>query len=326
MEEKTEENTVENKEQVKEKKGKPNGCLIFLAVILLIIGGLFGVWKYLTAKSKNTTLAVESGRVEINGKQARSGQTLAAGDSVKTFSSTEATISFPGGSELRLDENTEIKIDASSEGNISIFQTLGRTWSRVINLLGVVNYEVKSSNMVATVRGTAFSTEVTNDETNVDVDDSQVQASIGSSNSLIQTGFRARAKTGQKQIEKILTPDSTKNSSWFTKNRELDRRLLERLEKRRSSIWSMLGGIGEVSPEDISKLKNLAARAGRGEFEITEEQANRLDTLDLTSPGGMARALAIIDPGEFSDVNHWTRVIGTLMPLISRFGIEKVFR
>lgn len=327
IEEKTEADTSEVEKQTKEKKTKLKGCLVFLIILALIVGGLFGAWKYLTApESQNITLENESGQVEINGNKAQSGQTLHEGDTVKTLSSSEATISFPGGSELRLDENTQVKIDTSSEGKISIFQTLGRTWSRVINLLGVVNYEVKSSNMVASVRGTAFSTEVTSSETNVDVDESQVEASIGSSSTLIGTGFRARAKNGQKQVEKLITPDSVKNSSWFSKNRELDIKLLKKIEKKRTSLRQMLSGIGGVSPDDIAKLKSLVARSASGEFEITEAQSSALDKLNYNSPSDIARALSIIDPGEFSDTNHWTRVITTLFPLVQRFGVEKVLR
>ena len=323
MEEKIEEKT-ETVE--KEKKGKNKGCLIFFGILVAIIAGLVLGWKYLVSASESTRLIAASGQVEVNSKAARPSQTLSSGDSLKTLAGSEATVFFPGGSELRLDENTEITIKSASEGTVSVFQTVGRTWSRVINLLGVVDYDVETSNMIASVRGTAFATEVTTDETNVDVDDSQIQASIGASKTIIETGFRASAKKGQPQVLKSQTPASVRSSSWFAKNRERDIKLLEKIKKRANSPIQLLKTFREVSPEDIAKLKNLALRAQSGAFNISESQANQLENLNFSSPADIATALYIIDPEDFGDRAHWTRVIRALFPLIERFGVERVFQ
>lgn len=313
---------TESPDSAPEKKKKPSGCLIFLIILALLVGGAVAGWKYLTAPdSQDTTLLIDSGKVQVNGSGAKNKQVLQNGDVVKTESGAQATIAFSEGPELRLDENSEVKIN-SKDDNISVFQNFGRTWSRVVSLLGVpISYEVETSNVVASVRGTAFLTDTTTEETNLDVDDGTVDAN-GTS---INAGSGATTRRGQRPVRRAVRRDVFE-SDWVNRNRDLDRKLLERVQKRRSSIRQVFQGFGAVSPGDIAKLRGLAQRAQSGQFNnISEAQAERLSNLNYQSPADIATALSIIDPENFSDTAHWTQVLKTIFPLIQRFGVERVF-
>ncbi|MEK7497582.1 MAG: FecR family protein [Patescibacteria group bacterium] len=318
---------MKEEEVVPEETPKPKSkkSLVILGIVVAIIALLLVGWKYLAqAQSDSATLTVGSGQSQINGSEAKTGRTLKDGDSVKTLPSSNATVSFPEGTEIRLDENTEIKINSQGQ-NISIFQSVGKTWSRVINLLGVVDYEVKSSGLTASVRGTAFSNEVTGDKTNLDVDEGLVSAAGEKDKATIEAGKGVDSELGQRLTKRAIRKEVLE-STWFKKNRDRDQILLEKIRKRAGSPLQLIKNAREVSPSDIAKLRGLAARFGSGGAMITEAQADQIESLDLQSPSGIARALAIIDPQNFSDTRHWSRVISTIFPLIERFGVEKVLQ
>jgi len=322
MEDKETKEPVEKKAEETPKPKSKKG-LIILGIIVAIVGLLVLGFKYLTrAEAKNATLTVEAGQVQVNEQGAKTGLILKDGDTVKTLPSSSATVSFPEGTETRLDENTEIKINSQGE-NISVSQTAGRTWSRVISLLGIVDYEVKSSGLTASVRGTAFSTEVAGEKTNLDVDDGQVEALGETDKALVAAGRGVDGARGQRLITRAVRQEVLE-SDWFRSNREKDRVLLEKVRKRAKSPLQLIKTAREFNPDDIAKLKALAERFGSGGATITPAQAEQIEALDLQSPSGIARALAIIDPQNFSDTAHWSRVLNGLFPFIERFGVERV--
>lgn len=108
--------------------------------------------------------AVEHGAREGGeGRVLKTGDEVALGKMIETDSKGIANIYFPDGSVLRLDANTKIvldeaSLDPASQGlSARIFLSSGRVWSKVLALLTPSSlWEVKTSNAVATVRGTAF--------------------------------------------------------------------------------------------------------------------------------------------------------------------------
>ncbi len=94
------------------------------------------------------------------------GMTLGADYKIKTEAGGHATITFFEGSTIELESATEITLsELSLDGsttNIRIAQTLGKTVSRVKNLLDPASsYEVETTSAVAAVRGTEFYVSVT---------------------------------------------------------------------------------------------------------------------------------------------------------------------
>jgi len=85
-------------------------------------------------------------------------------DSVKTGDDSTATIVLFKGSIVRLDSNTEItlkKIIDDEETSVTIEQGAGRTWSTIQGISGMDNYEVETPTAVASVRGTSFDVNIT---------------------------------------------------------------------------------------------------------------------------------------------------------------------
>lgn len=263
------------------------GCLISLLIFLVFdaVVGYLG-YRYIKAKFLTRPITITSSSGSTVGR---------VGDTVKTGPTEEKTITFPNGSELRLDVNTEVKINKGSENEISIFQTLGRTWSRVIKLLGSQSYEVQTPTALATVRGTSFA--VTLDD--IFVDEGEVM--VGGK--LIKAGFSTKGKI----------PNEILNSPWFKKNRE---KLLRK-------------------PASIQDLLKLFEQVKSGQLKLTQEQTNKLipiaqrlqtsgGKLDVSMAPDIAQALYIIYPDQFSDTAHWTEILKNFIPLISKFQLDRL--
>lgn len=92
-----------------------------------------------------------------------------------------ANIYFPDGSVVRLDSNTEIKLQVGdyneSDGGlmVKIGLTAGHVWSKILELTTPESYwEIETSNAVAAVRGTSFGVEYLNNSTKVLVSENLV--------------------------------------------------------------------------------------------------------------------------------------------------------
>lgn len=101
----------------------------------------------------------QSGKV----RELRTGDEIAAGRTVVVDANGRSNLYFPDGSVLRMDSGTEIQVRDSefngpSEKSITrITLSAGRIWSKVLALVTPDSvWEVRTSNAVVTVRGTAF--------------------------------------------------------------------------------------------------------------------------------------------------------------------------
>jgi len=173
--------------------------IIILGIILLILAVVFIIYgvKSVTATpdigDPEVILEIDEGGVEVwpageeTWERAKDGQTLGVGDRVRTLEKSSASIIFYDTSVMRLDESTEITISELAlnsenylEQNIGVELMAGRAWSRILNLLDLDStYEVKTSSVVATVRGTAFTLGVDDrGETELDVTENQVDLTM----------------------------------------------------------------------------------------------------------------------------------------------------
>lgn len=113
-------------------------------------------------------LDIISGVVEVKQgdvwSTARDGQDIQQGDILKTTADAEALIIWGGLGMTRIDPSTELVIDQASLGSseksgslIAIKLQSGRIWNRMLKLLDIdSSMEVKTSDIVATVRGTTY--------------------------------------------------------------------------------------------------------------------------------------------------------------------------
>jgi len=91
----------------------------------------------------------------------------------------EATVLFPNNSSVEVAEYTELAITYENN-NVSLYQTLGKTYHRVEALLTGATYEVKTPSTLAAVRGTKFgvSYDKRTNESKVAVTESKVEVSL----------------------------------------------------------------------------------------------------------------------------------------------------
>lgn len=153
---------------------------------LLIGGGLIGILALIfilatpatdepvptpeAPPAKAPLITVTSGEVSVT----KDGNTRTLGTpeeiqppfTLTTKAGGSAVASFPDGSELRLDENSELLVNTATYGtgngeiNVHTKLSIGRVWSSIVALVTPASsWEVETSNVVATVRGTAFGVE-----------------------------------------------------------------------------------------------------------------------------------------------------------------------
>ena len=337
------------------------GCLIacggcFVFTLILLVTALFIGWKILSEQltslqlPANPTIEVVAGEVQkrtgITWVPVISGETVTDGDIIKTGVSAEAIITYPNGSQLRLDEKTEITVQDAS-GGTSMYQQTGKTWSRVGKLLSSREaYELETPTLVATVRGTAFSTTVTSQDSTLETSEGSVEVAAvdrirGGRNVvgriLVTAGnFVKVAKadieaigSGKKELQLQKISDNIKNGNWFKKNLDRDEHIVESLSGKTISPLDILNVAKSIPPEDLSKLQNFVEKLESGDIQPTDAQereltaiGQRLTTatvLDETLAADAARALAIMDPENFSDTKHWTEVLTKVLPYFKVF-------
>lgn len=179
--------------------------IIFAAIGLLVISVLIGYSLNFFGKSK---ISAENGDTDMQSsawlevtvgkvfelqtdektviKELASGDYITEGMIIKTDAVGKAIIYFSEGSELRLENETLVKIETGSFDvksdslKVQVKLVTGRTWSKIIELATPDSeWEVKTSNAVATVRGTAFGMEAkAGNKTKITGSENKVQVSV----------------------------------------------------------------------------------------------------------------------------------------------------
>ncbi len=147
---------------------------ITLALLLVLIAGFgqFIFFKPTPVIESKCILSILSGSVNIQNLESDTdqkgfdGMTLDVGTQVRTAPDSHALLTFFEGSTVKLEPNTCLEIqqvEYSDEQPTTIIlkQWLGRTWSRVIEMVDSGSrYEIETPSATAIVRGTLFTTEV----------------------------------------------------------------------------------------------------------------------------------------------------------------------
>jgi hypothetical protein len=151
-------------------------AVIILAVVLAVVGAVY--FMIFPPAEPPATLVVRAGTVEVNSGNswatATSGMQLSADYSVRTGADGDAVVIFFGASALRLGPNTEIRLSEILTNFTSIELSNGQTWSRILKVSGIEEYEIETPTTVATVRGTGFAVVVSGNDTDVTVGDGSV--------------------------------------------------------------------------------------------------------------------------------------------------------
>ena len=143
------------------------------AIVLLVVVVAAGAFLFLPrggglSIANAATLAVLHGQVDAQKSggdftPAFDGDLLTSGDVVRANASGNAVVTFFEGSTLTVESGSQVRVASlvkTSDGGIqvSIEQSLGRTWASVQKLGSGSKFEIKTPTSTAAVRGTAFET------------------------------------------------------------------------------------------------------------------------------------------------------------------------
>ncbi len=249
---------------------------VFLIVVVLAVVGGLNAWALSAPETRSAPAAavtVDEGEAFIrhgggSWEPVAADAQVAVGDQVKTNVKSQATINFFDGASARLDENSEVvvrelTVDADNHAltRVDLGVTAGRVWSRIIKLMDRdAAYSVQSSSVVATVRGTAFVTDVTNPAGDVvQVVDGVVGVArmpdtlsepkwedvrAGEEAWMDKKGGRAAAAAVQRRA----MTEKFRTSAWYRKNVAADDRFLEFVKQKREQQLSTMGRVLPGAP------------------------------------------------------------------------------
>lgn len=151
------------------------GCLVVLLLAaLLAVGG--GWWFFVVqasaAVTAPATLIVINQPLTVNDNPGIPGQSLNAGDTVKSGAGGHGAIQFPDGSYTKLAPGSTVQVNSvqlQRDGNvqsISLLEKAGRTFTNVQHLTSGASFTVSGHSVTAAVRGTQFEVLVRSDGTN----------------------------------------------------------------------------------------------------------------------------------------------------------------
>ena len=153
-------------------------AVVALGFVLALVAGSTGPFGGTRALAGSTSLTVIAGDVSVSRggadfAAAADGETLSAGDTVRTGADGRAVLTYFEGSTVTIEPGTELRVEAASamaDGSTVVLmrQAFGRTWHVVTKLItGGSKYEVRTPASTASVRGTEFEVDSSSDETTI---------------------------------------------------------------------------------------------------------------------------------------------------------------
>jgi len=206
----------------------------FCTIILIL---LISCGSDITPKDNTQEVILSSvqGEVLVNNNPASQGMSLKQGDVIQTKEG-EATLSFVGNSSvLRLDYNTMITLSNIDieDSQIEITQESGQTWTRLLKITGVEQYKIQTPSTVATVRGTGFGVSVTDQGTEVAVEEGEVTVqSFEEAEELLfeEEKIQINRKEQRRVIQEM--KEDGKMKKWMMSNMKKDEAWIERMANR----------------------------------------------------------------------------------------------
>ncbi len=198
---------------------------------------------------------VQENRDDTSEQELKTGDEIEAGITISVDEGGYANIYFPDASMIRLDSGSSLTLKSAEFDRVhdrmsaSIFLYGGRIWSKVFSLVTPESlWEVKTSNAVATVRGTAFDvsyhdgvSRIIGSENSVGVSllDSRTGEIIGDTEAVVLENFFVEIRGGNmnasKKIIPMPAPQELVTNQWVEKNKKEDRELNAELESLHQS-------------------------------------------------------------------------------------------
>ncbi|MFW6121555.1 MAG: FecR family protein [Petrotogales bacterium] len=224
------------------KSMKKRYSLIILTLVVICIIGL--VWFIINsdvvkAESK-AQLIIDSGVVQVKHEgdpwiPAQNGMLLYQSDSVKTGDNTSASIIlFDNSIIIRLDSSTEVTLQEvieEEETSVKMEQEVGRTWNTISKMSGIDSYEVQTPTAVASVRGTAFEVNVSDDgNTTIGVGNGTVNVSNIQNGTVVDTVEINENKSVTVGTGGVGQTKPYEKDEWVEENQQKDEELKKELK------------------------------------------------------------------------------------------------
>jgi len=258
-----------------------NFIIVAVLVFAVIFGGGFYSWALAAPSERElpeATVSLTAGEAWIKKGDADwqrigSETEVSLGDEIKTGAESSAEINFFDQAVARLDEQTEVAVsdleidaDNSAKQKVAVKVVAGRLWSRVMRFLDQdSSYRAETSEVVATVRGTAFVLDATNPGSPiVQVIESNVAVSSaeeGGAEELVGSGEEAvlsRAAATSSEAVALRPPmkilrrkieERILNSRFFKDNENFDKEFSTGLNQREKEKIRRIAGALPGSPE-----------------------------------------------------------------------------
>ncbi len=276
---------------MKKKKLIHIGGIASAIILILLLTWTWSLGAVASEDTQRTWVEAARGNVEwstgTNGEwQAISGaKEVHSGDHIRTDEAGEASIRWGDRGITRLDPNTEITIETAATGE-ALFSSLlkikvesGRVWNRVLKVLDIDGgMQVETSDVVATVRGTAFGIAKESASTDIAVTESVVSVP----SALIREGqwgsFNASGTLALRQL--------TDADDWAIENKirdqefdaQMKKELMIRFQDRANAnapLWLMR----------LSEQGHLAVLAGDKKKDLAEKYALRHLAMGVLNEG-----------------------------------------
>ncbi len=256
--------------------------IIFLILSLAAIGvgSVFAMTKEVSLSEPKVIIISIEGDAAIKKNNSQEwiklekDEELTSGDEIKTGEDSKIAINFYDNSISQIGPNSHVSCDELFIDNnnyaktkVSLVVTIGRVWSRIIKLSDKeATFEVGSDKTVATVRGTTFDFEVTEEGiANINAVEDIVEVSTIEIKEVIDKDTGEKKKVREiiakvdlleglstiidqrkveelKKIETEIISEVEKQSEWFKNNIENEERFIEEIEKKQAEMVEKMAG------------------------------------------------------------------------------------
>lgn len=302
----------------------------------IVAAGFFAYTK-INAPAVNTAKAEPGPWVEVvsasvtetvNGRTSvlKTGDELEVGATITTDAKGKANIYFPSGSVARLDGSSSLVLQeakaSSTSWSVRLMLLGGRVWSKIGSVANAdTSWEVRTSNAVAVVRGTAFSMEFKNGVSKVlgaehtvkvaPLDPKTGEEIASSSVDLAETKFVEIRDDKLEAIKehkvKLQTQDETKtiqNDIWFKDNKKHDGEFQDKIDK----VETKLQTSGDENADTNTELKKEILNVS-GEQELNNEPTSSETKPAANTGAGGGTSIVAAKPSELvlssdSDLNQ----------------------
>jgi len=216
---------------------------------------------------------------------------------------------------------------------MTIMQSAGQTWTRLMAITGIETYKVQTPTSVATVRGTGFAVNVSGDGTEIIVDDGEVEVVSLDEQGKVQERQvlfdqeRAQIKKKAKNMAiKAMDPKERKAMRWMEKNTQRDDVMMEKMAERMMGKDAIKGAKGKakmdalkgymrgkVSKEDLVKQGVMDQQ----KIKSLPDKKKRMASKMISKVQGQSDDLSILDEDLSAELAEIDEILADLEQLSS---------